>query len=272
MPVVRANGVNLYYERAGEHGEPMVLIHGAWFDRLNWNPVVPGLSHAFRVVTYDRRGHGQSETVATQGSTEEDAADAAALLTRLGMVPAHVVGHSTGSIVALKMAAAQPQVVRSLIVHEPPLMGLLANDPSTAPMLSALRIRRAAVAKLLEAGDREGGARLFVDTLMAGPGGWDRMPPQMQETFIRNADNFLDEMRNPSDANIDLKALGRFQRPALLSYGGRSPPLIRAIIDILAQAIPGSKVVSYDETGHNPHITHPEEFTRTVTAFAKSSG
>lgn len=272
MPIAKAKGVDLYYELAGEQGDPMVLIHGAWFDRHNWDPVVPELSRNFRVLTYDRRGHGRSQSARTQGSAEEDGADAAAILTRLGFTPAHVVGQSTGGIVALRLAVDHPHVVRSLSVHEPPLLGLLAGDPAFAPMLAEGRVRREAVTKVIENGDAEGGARLFVETQMAGPGGWDKLPQPIREMFIANANNYLDEMRDPSDSTIDLKALGRFGKPALLSCGGKSSPVMEPILEKLAKAMPRSSVHVYVEAGHNVHLTHPQEFARTITAFAKASG
>src|SRR5262245_21244554 len=93
MPRVRVNGVELVYEVAGD-GAPLVLVHGSWTDRSNWQAVVPGLAPAFRVVTYDRRGHSQSERPPGQGSRREDEDDLAALLGALDCVPAHVLGNS----------------------------------------------------------------------------------------------------------------------------------------------------------------------------------
>lgn len=271
MPVIDANGVGLYYELHGGQGDSIVLIHGAWFDHHNWDPVVPEFSRGFRVLAYDRRGHGKSNRVATQGSAEEDARDASSVLTRLGLAPAHIVGQSTGAIVALKLALSHPQVVRSLSLHEPPLLGLLAGDPSLVPLLAEARIRREAVMKVLESGDSEGGARLFVETQMAGPGGWERLPLPIREAFIANAGNYLDEMRNPSDSTIDLNTLSHFAGPVLLSYGGKSPPLMRRIIEELANAMPASRVYTFADAGHNAHLTHPLEFARTIMAFAGAS-
>ncbi len=271
MPVVEANGVGLQYELHGDQGEPMVLIHGAWFDRHNWDPLVPELSRHFRVLTYDRRGHGQSERAATPGSMEEDAVDAYAILSELGLAPAHVVGQSTGAIVALRLVASRPQAVRSLAAHEPPLIGLLAGDPSFAPMLAEGRTRREAVLRALEADGPEAGARLFVETQMAGPGAWDRMSRQVQETFAANAHNYLDEMRNPSDGSIDLTALAGIRQPALLSRGAKSQRMMETVIGKLAGAIPGSKVFVYPDAGHNAHMTHPREFASTIVDFIRST-
>jgi len=270
LPIVQANGVNLYYETAGDRGEPVILIHGSWGDHRNWDLAVPGLSENFRVVTYDRRGHSKSEKTTRQGSGDEDAEDASALLARLGLSPAHVVGNSFGASIALKLAAKQPSIFRSLSVHEPPLFDLLADDPSMAPILTEGRKRAEAVVKTLEGGDKVGGARLFVETMAFGTGGWEKLPAQLRETFIANADTWLDETRDPLALNVDLKALSQFRKPTMLTYGGKSPPFFRPIIEKLSKTMPGSKLLSYPEAGHTPHISHPEEFVRRVTSFAEA--
>ena len=59
MSRITANGIELNYDRTGS-GEPLVLVHGGWSDRNNWQLVVPGLAASFSVVAYDRRGHGLS--------------------------------------------------------------------------------------------------------------------------------------------------------------------------------------------------------------------
>src|SRR5579864_7943754 len=89
MPFATINSVELYYEVTGS-GEPMVLVHGSWGDHHNWDTVVPPLSKSFQVVTFDRRGHSQSEAGSGEGSFAEDADDLAGLIEQLGLAPAHV--------------------------------------------------------------------------------------------------------------------------------------------------------------------------------------
>lgn len=269
MPFAEANGVNLYYELTGGHGSPMVLIHGSWTDHSNWARVVRGLSEDFRVLTYDRRGHSNSQKVAKQGSFEEDADDMADLVVGLGLSPAHIVGSSTGSVIALKLAVRNPAVIRTLIVHEPPAFGLLRDDPSMGAMQARTKIL-GEIAKILESGDKQNGARQFADFL-SGPDGWDRLPPHEREILIANADTYLDETKDPLAFSVDLAGLSGFRRPTLLTYGGKSPATFKPIIDRLANAIPGSKVEVFDDAGHMPHLSHPDAFAAKVTTFAKSS-
>ena len=263
--------MNLYYELNGERGDPMILIHGSWGDHENWEAVVPGLSKTFRVLTYDRRGHSKSEKAGGQGSFDEDAQDAAALLSSLGFSRAHVVGNSGGSIIALKLASTRPSIFLSLAIHEPPLLDQPLDDPSVASRLREGKNRAEAVVKVLETGDRPGGARQFVETIAFGPGAWERLPPQLRETFVYNADTWLDEMRDSQGLVVDLEALSQFRKPTLLSYGGKSAPFFKPIVEKLASTIPGSKLEAYPEDGHTPHISNPGEFVRRVTAFARSA-
>ncbi len=80
IPIRVINGIRIYSESHGE-GAPVVLVHGSRGDPHNWDPVVPGLARTFRTLTYDRRGHSQSERPESQGSIEEDVADLALLIT-----------------------------------------------------------------------------------------------------------------------------------------------------------------------------------------------
>ena len=74
MPTATVNGVRLFFAHSG-YGPPLLLIHGSWADHAAWDQVVPALAQHFRVLTYDRRGHSQSQRPSTQGSTEDDVDD-----------------------------------------------------------------------------------------------------------------------------------------------------------------------------------------------------
>ena len=84
------------------------------------------------MLTYDRRGHSQSERLSGQGSVREDVADLAALIEDLRLAPAWVAGNSFGASITLRLAGERPDLLRGLIAHEPPLLSLLADDPIVA--------------------------------------------------------------------------------------------------------------------------------------------
>jgi pimeloyl-ACP methyl ester carboxylesterase len=166
---------------------------------------VPGLADSFRVLTYDRRGHSESERLTRQGSILEDVADLAALIEHLNLWPAWVAGNSFGGTIALRLAGERPDLFRGLISHEPPLFLLLSGDPAVAPMLSEVSRRFAAVAERIACGDHAGAAKLFVESVALGPGSWPQVPPQLQSIFIENAPTFLDEVNDSEQLAFDLE-------------------------------------------------------------------
>jgi pimeloyl-ACP methyl ester carboxylesterase len=255
VPVKRTNGVELFYEVRGA-GEPLVLVHGSWGDHHQWDPVVGPLSEWFEVVVYDRRGHSQSERPAGQGSVHEDADDLAELIKTLGSGPAHVVANSYGSIVALNAAIRQPDVFATLVAHEPPLTGILA-ETEFEPVLQEVNRRVGHVIELLDAGDDQAGAKLFVVTVARRPGAWEEeLTAELREVFMRNAPTFLDEARDPHGQRLDLDQLPRFDRPALLTKGSASPPFLIAIVDTIASLLPRFEIETIEARRSRPAPDH----------------
>lgn len=269
MAIADVNGTRLFYERTGSGRIPLVLVHGSWASHENWGPVVAGLAASFRVVTYDRRGHSDSARSDTQGSVREDAADLAGLIERLGLAPVVVVGNSFGSTIALRLAVDRPDLLQGLVAHEPPLFRLLAGDPATAPALEEAGRDLHAVVQRIASGDHAGAAEQFVETLALGPGSWAQLPPAAQQMMIGNAPTFADEMNEPEALDMDLDALGRFDRPVLLTTGEQSPPTFAPVIRKLAGALPRAEVVMLPRAGHIPHVTHPDLYVETMTGFVR---
>ena len=268
MELVRVNGVDLRFELTGRIGDPVVLVHGAWADHTAWQPVVDGLARSLRVVTYDRRWHGVRSTPSEQGSRVEDEADLAALIERLGLGPAHVVGNSFGASICLGLATSRPDLCTSVIGHEPPLTRLIADDPQMRPLLARFQAHTEAVMRRLEGGDLEGGARQFVDEIAFFPGAWDLAPAEIRQTMLANALTWVDEMRDPDWAAIDLSGLRASSVPVLLTQGDQSLPWFPRIIDRLRSAMPETgQVHTFHGAGHAPHVTHPDEYVSVTTRF-----
>lgn len=263
------NGIGLFYEITGSGRIPVVLVHGSWSSHRSWDAVVPGLAKSFRVVTYDRRGHSDSERPATQGSVREDVADLGALLEQLGLAPAFVAGNSFGASIALRLAGDRPDLLQGVVVHEPPLFRLLAEDPRFAPMLDEVGRRVAAVAQRIASGDHAGAAEQFAETVALGPGSWVRLARENQRTMIENATTFLDETNDSEALALDLTAARKFNRPVLLTTGDQSPPTFAPLIRKLAEALPRVQVVTFEGAGHIPQITHPELYVEAVTTFVR---
>lgn len=269
MTTSQINGIRIHWEINGSAGDPMVLVHGSWGDNRNWASVVPALARSFRVLTYDRRGHSRSERPAGQGRIREDVADLAALLQEMHHAPAHIAGTSFGASIVLRLAAERPELFRSMIVHEPPLFGLLKDEPRATTALAAARERISVVASLLSSGDMYGGARRFVETIAFGPGAWATLPQKTRDIFVNNALTWLDEVQESEALDIDLNGLRDFTAPVLLTNGDQSPPFFPLVVDRIAAVMPQASVHTYGGAGHVPHQSHAEEYVRVVTAFAR---
>jgi pimeloyl-ACP methyl ester carboxylesterase len=270
MAIATANGVRLFYETAGSGRIPVVFVHGSWGSHHNWDLVASRFAEFFRVVTYDRRGHSNSERPTAQGSVREDVSDLGALLEQLGLTPSFVVANSFGASIALRLAGHRPHLLRGLVVHEPPLFQLLADEPGFGPMLAEIGRRVDAVAERIANGDHAGAAEQFAETVALGPGSWQHLPPQNRREMIENASTFLDETRDPEALALDLNALRDFDRPVLLTKGAHSPPTFAPVIGKLAEALPRVEVITLEGAGHIPHITHPDRYVETVTAFVRN--
>jgi pimeloyl-ACP methyl ester carboxylesterase len=116
MPKIRAGDVELYYVEAGA-GEPLVLVMGFGGDHLAWGLQVRAFAERYRVITFDNRGVGQSDTPDLPYTTRMMADDTAALMTALGVERAHVIGLSLGGMIAQELALAHPARVRTLQLH-----------------------------------------------------------------------------------------------------------------------------------------------------------
>jgi len=269
MTIDEINRNQLFFEVTGE-GPPVVLVHGSWGDHFNWNAVVPQLAESFTVVALDRRGHSQSQAPGGQGSVNDDVEDLAGLINTLGMVPAHGVGNSFGASIVLRTACAHPEVFRSLSVHEPPLMALIAGDPAFSGATQKFNEAIGPVIALLEQGQNEEAAELFAETVAIGPGAWNQMPAAARKIWVNNAWTFLDESRDPDAFSVDLEALAKFPHPALLSHGEQSAPFFPAIVAQIARAMPRARVHTFPDAGHVPHVSHPDEYLKVLTQFLVS--
>lgn len=263
MPLVEVSGLRLSVEESGS-GDPLVLVHGSWDERHVWALIEDDLAQRFRVITYDRRGHGGSEDGAEPGSRREDEDDLGDLITTLGLAPAHVVANSFGASIALGLAARRPELFRTLFAHEPPLISLAADDPTVAQVGEAI----GPVLGLIERGETETAAREFVEKIALGPGAWQMIPEDERASMAAHAHTFADEQRDPAWAEIDLDGLSAVAFPVLFTQGDQSPPFFSEVIARLREAIDSAEVRTLPGAGHVPHMTHPGEYVSVISEFA----
>lgn len=116
MPHAQINGLNLYFERAGD-GPPLLFISGTGGDlRVQPNVFASPLARAFDLLAYDQRGLGRSDKPDAPYSMAQYADDAAALLDHVGWDQALVIGVSFGGMVAQELVLRHPDKVKRLVL------------------------------------------------------------------------------------------------------------------------------------------------------------
>ncbi|MFJ9745410.1 alpha/beta fold hydrolase [Streptomyces chartreusis] len=180
-----------------------------------------------------------------QGSHREDEDDLADLMETLGSAPAFVAGNSSGASTALGLSGRHAELFRGILAHEPPLLGVVADDPGSGPSFAEAGRRLASVVDRLRAGEPLAGARQFVEEVAFGPGAWERMPDRVRETFRVNAPTFADEQGDPGWAELDLATLCGYTGPALLTKGSERPPWFAGIVGRLSGALPQAATYTF---------------------------
>jgi pimeloyl-ACP methyl ester carboxylesterase len=185
MQRARVDGAELEFEVTGT-GEPVLLIHGALIAEA-YAPLCaePALHSRYRLVRFHRRGYAGSSPARAPFSLGEQAGDCRALLRHLGIERAHIVGHSSGAVIALRLALDAPEVVHSLVLLEPALL----NVPSGALLTDAL----GPVVERYGAGDKEGAADSFLRWAIGSDyRAWlDRLIPGAFQQLVADADTYF---------------------------------------------------------------------------------
>ena len=226
-------------------GEPVLFIHGAHIaDSYLSLGAEPALA-LFRRVTYRRRGYDGSPRHTGPFSIKEQAQDALDLLSDLGIERAHVVGHSSGGLIALQMALTDPGAVRSLVLLEPALMMV----PSAPGFFEAV----APAIDKYNAGDAAGAVGAFIN-LVAEPD-WrtevPRMVPGGLEQAEKDAATFFEiELPSLGAWSFDRGEASEITQPVLFVIGTESGSLFQEGKKLCQAWIPQTKEFSVQGANH----------------------
>lgn len=135
MASLSINGAEIAFDDAGTGGPAFVFIHGFACDRTFWRPQFDDLSRDLRCIAIDLRGRGESSAKAPFHTTQQ-ADDVAALIAKLGIGPAILVGHSLGGLTALLVNDRHPEAVLGTVLCDSPMR---ASGLGAAPFVARLR-------------------------------------------------------------------------------------------------------------------------------------
>lgn len=259
MSTIRINDINLYYEQTGA-GPDLILISGLSGDHSMWDPKY--FTDYFRVLTFDNRGVGQTDTPNTPYSMEEFMNDTVTLCHSLGIKKAHFVGHSMGGHIVQYIAANYPELVDKAIIacseQKFSIISYLATKLQID--LRQYNIHKKTLIEnylpllfstdyLSHSENRDNFIRLTLNNPY----------PQSDEGYIAQ----VEALRKHNTINL----LPKIKSPTLVIGCDKDllTPHVNSVF--LQNHIPGAKLVTIKNCGHAPFIEKPHEFYKIIFRF-----
>lgn len=265
-------------------GQPVLLVHGGSGDMRVWKNQLRAFGRKYRVIAISCRGYypgeelGPDDTVSLQTYAD----DLAAFIQTAGLAPAHVVGHSSpGGLASLLLARHHPQLLRSLVLIEPPAFPLLGvNIPPRLPQIIRLLLRQPRLAyaflkfgarglrpaiRAFGRGDDAAGLRIFMKANL-GDDAFAQISDERFRQAMANIRPLKAQIRAgfPPLSDQDVR---RIQAPTLLISGEKSNILLHAVTDKLEELLPRVERVLIARASHNMFETNPQAFNQAVMAF-----
>ncbi|MBM7784361.1 alpha/beta fold hydrolase [Tenggerimyces flavus] len=251
-------------------GEPLLLVHAgvfdAWFAPLAGDATV----RDFRVLETRRVGYDTTAPPPGQHLTIADhARHCAAVLDSLQIRRAHVLGHSSGSLICLQLAADRPELVQSLVLVEPAIAPALAPPTEAAGIgesyraMAALARESTDLRPLFDSFMRQVCAEDYRDVLLAALG-----PEGLQRAERDCGFFFRDEVPAVQHWTFDQAVGSRVTQPVLFVQGGDSPPMVHAISAHLAAMLAAdTETTTVPGTDHLLPLRDPATLGRLAATF-----
>ncbi|MBX3235730.1 MAG: alpha/beta fold hydrolase [Nitrospiraceae bacterium] len=255
-------GIRLGYEDQGA-GLPLVFLHAFPVNRTMWRDQITDLSSQFRTIAIDLRGHGESDAPLWSYSLDDYADDVRALLDRLQIPQAVLIGLSMGGYVGFAFCRKYPQRVKGLVLCDTRAQ---ADSPEG----------RAGRFNLAQAASKQGAAAVA-----------DMMVPKLLgATSIQTRSEVVERVRRMVLSNpvngivVDLMAmaarpdstplLGTIASPTLVIIGDEDHTTPLADATLMAERIPGAKLAIIPGAGHLSNVEQPTTFNRVLREFLQS--
>lgn len=266
----------------GTAAEPALYVHGLGGSSTNWADLATLLSDRLDGAAVDLPGFGRSDPAPPRGySVPRLAAFVARIVEELGRGPVHLVGNSLGGAVCVQLAAARPDLLRTLTLISPAMPDLRPRRGSDAvlPLLLLPGANRIAERRLA-AMDPERRAQSVVDLCFADP---SRLPPERlaqavaevrerselpwaMDAFTRSLRGLVAAYLVPTSRSLWAKA-GQIRVPTLVVWGSEDRLVSVALAARTAAAAPGARLLVLDGVGHTAQLEAPEPVAQAMRAL-----
>ncbi len=236
--------MQLHFRDTGS-GAPVMLIHSGGMSSRQWRRLESAVAEKYRAVVPDLLGYGTTGAWPAREPFHfsQDVAALDELLASLNE-PVHLVGHSYGGFLALKLAIARPAAVRSMALYEPVAFGVLTPEERT--LLPA---------PIEFEGDGESWLEYFVNH-WNGKGAWSALNAETKQAFRSVAWKLSREVVTLAADPTGADAYQTLNIPTLLLGGSLTPRFEQRVLARLHDALRDSRVKGFEGVGHMGPITH----------------
>ena len=265
MPHLRVAEVAVHYRETGR-GAPVVLLHGGGSSGAQWKRVCDLLADRYRMITVDHYGHGGTDRwkgPQTARTHDAEAALVSEVIAHIGE-PAHVVGHSYGGGVALRLALADPGKLRSLVLVEPQVLSILKHGGESG-LFSDYREFAMSFIRDANAGDSEGAWARFLEGNGA-PVPWQNLTPEVRSRFLAMTDSLISAWYANVNHDTTPDQCRSLNIPATLLRGETTRQIYRRITELLSEVLPLAHLQVLPGAGHMSPLTHPEAVANALAA------
>jgi non-heme chloroperoxidase len=262
---VRANGLSFHYLDEGT-GPPLVLIHGSIGDYREWSKQIGPFSQSYRVVAYSRRYHWPNSPAAkdSDATLDRQVDDLEAIIRTLGIAPAHVIGHSYGGATAILLALRRPELVRTLVLVEAPVGGVLGTEGREGTLAQEGQTVRAEMKQAFSSGNAERIVTTYASRV--APGEFEKASPDTRQMLFANISAFALEFQS-SRPPFTCDDARKIRTPSLVVSGGRSAMGLQRISEVLAQCLQAGHRVKIPEATHWLQSDHAKTFNDAALDF-----
>ena len=263
MPKALVNGANIYYEIHGD-GFPLVLTYCLGGNTRQWRHQVQALSKAYRLIIWDPRGHGGSESPRRQEQygVSVSAEDLHGLMNHLGLAKAYVGGLSMGGGIATRFTLGHPERVAALLIMD----SATASGLPRSPEMLAMRQRT------IELAETQGMEAVIDYAMVANPNvagrarrGQDSAQTMRDMYLALDPIGYANTIRAMLTEDSITDQLHQIRVPTLVLVGEDDPALPSA--RLTHAKIASSVMVTIPGAGHFSNLDQPDQFNRQVLQF-----
>ena len=267
MPTFSSDGVDIYYEVAGE-GYPMVLSHEFAGDITSWEPQVNYFSRRYQVITYCHRGYPPSAVPDDPEAYSQDlqVEDLYRLLNHLGIKQAHIGGLSMGGTLTLGFVMAHPEMCRSIVVAS---AGAGSDAGDRERLVSSWQaLSESMIAEGMEKfaeGYARGAERL--QFLRKDPVGWEKFRAGLAAHSAQGSSLTFRgvQMKRPTIYQLQ-DQLQKINVPTLVMIGDEDTPCVEPAV-FMKRNIPSCGLAVFPQAGHTINLEEPDLYNRTIADF-----